>query len=364
MRLHLQLHCVWQCQSDNVRLVAGENAAAEVQSTNSAPDRAAILAELASLPAANDEPAEEPSKPAADPEVAPPEEEAPAAAPVETEEDPADAETSKRLATVQKQEERARAALAKERSEARAELDTARKAHEAEWAPKMAAYEQFEAAKRNARRDPAALLTAAGLTADDLEAAAAQIYALSPKGGTNAANKAHAEKLLRERENETRYEKLERELAEVKQAAVAREQAAAQAAETERYVGAIESSAKASGPAIFHLMNTDADMAGSLMSRAYEDIMKATGETPDPKDVVAEAEKAARVKLVKLGVNLDSIIKGKAAPAEPETKRTTKTLSTSGSATQPKTVATTKTAKEEREEVLREMAKLQPATDE
>lgn len=113
-----------------------------------------------------------------------------------------DPETAKRLGTIAAAEKRHREKIAADR----AEIETRLKGIEREWTPRVKAAEDFEDLKAKAakaRSNPALIVDvfrALGWTDDHLEPAAQAMYALSKAGAADPTRKAHAEKLLRERE--------------------------------------------------------------------------------------------------------------------------------------------------------------------
>lgn len=330
-------------------------------------DRAAVLADLAKATA--EQTADEPSQAAAPSEESPPDpsltdDEARPAAP--SDEEPAepkveaapDAETAKRLATVQRQEKRLREQLAKEKADAKAELDDAQRRIEAEWGPRVKAAQEFEALKARARRDPAAALAALGIDEDMYETAAQQLYALSKAGQADPKRRAHAEQLLRDREREDKLTATERRIAELEQKLTAKEQAQQAAAEAERYLGTITKSVTDDAPLVKTMLTKNAAKAEARLARVAMELLEQTGETPDPGDVIAALEKQRREELDELGIDYQAPTKKTVAPV---TARPGKTLGTSGGPSVPK--ATAKDAKEERDAILRELDKLQPTND-
>jgi hypothetical protein len=143
----------------------------------------------------------QPAARAAAAEPVDPEPETPAADPAAASAEP-DAETAKRVATIQAAEERSRRKIAEERKTRDGELAK----REAELAPRAKAADDFEAlvAKAaKARSNPAFLVDvfrALGFSEDHFEPAARALYSLSKAGQGDPAHKAAAERLLRDRE--------------------------------------------------------------------------------------------------------------------------------------------------------------------
>lgn len=131
----------------------------------------------------------------------------------------ADPETAKRVATINASEKRSRDKIAAERKE----LEERAKAIETEWSPRAKAAQDFEALKAKAakaRSNPAHLVelfSALGFSDEHFAPTAQALYALSKAGQSDPAHKAHAEKLLRDREGVDELAALRREMAELKQ---------------------------------------------------------------------------------------------------------------------------------------------------
>lgn len=220
---------------------------------------------------------------------------------VEAKKDP---EADKRLAAIQAQEKRSRDKIAAERAEldkAAAELKTAR-----------AELDKFEAAKKLIHRDPAAVLASLGITDDaSLEAVARKAFAMTEAGkkDPNAAkaNAQVAEQTLRARETETAIEKVQREMAELRESVTKQSQQQVAQQQAAQYVTAIGTAAKASAPLVAHLLEHDADDTHDGLVRTYERLIAENGEAPDAADVVAAYDKAQREKFTKLGINPESI---------------------------------------------------------
>lgn len=178
-------------------------------------------------------PAETPPTPEATPDATPeaetetrPEAETPAAPDVPPVDDKPDAETAKRLATIQSAEKRQREKAAA----AHAEIDERVKKLEREWSPRIKAAEDFEALKRTAeksRSNPALLvdvLKTLGYGEEHLEGVARAAYAYSKAGAADPNHKAYAERLLRDRETVDETSALRRRLDELEGKLTAKEQ--------------------------------------------------------------------------------------------------------------------------------------------
>lgn len=335
---------------------------AEPTATAAGPDRAAVLAEMASLSSAAPEAPEAPAEPAAaeeapaEPEATEPVEAASdSPAPVEAANDNADPDTSKRLATVKAQEKRLREQIAKERSDARAELDAHRKQIEAEWSPKIEAAQKFEALAKRAKYDPASVLEQLGLTADDFEIAARHLYARSKAGAADPKNRQAAEAALRERESQDRIAAHEKKLADLEAKLTAKEQAQAFESQRGQYLDlTLKAVANDNAPLLAKLATKAPAKARAELWQTAERLFDQTGEFPDHEDVITAWESQRRAELEDLGI--DVATSAKPAPAAPAA-RPGKSLG-NGHGAAPANSNAPKSRKEERDEVLREMARL------
>ena len=306
-----------------------------------APAEQAAPAEAAPAEAAEPEPA---ADEAANDNAAPVE-----AAPVET----ADPETAKRLATVKAQEKRQREQIAKDRADALAQVEVRRKEIEAEWSPKIEAAQKFEALAKRAKYDPAAVLEQLGLTSDDFELAARHLYARSKAGQADPKNRAAAEQATREREQLDRITAHERKLADLEAKLTAKEQAQAFESQRGQYLDlTIKAVANDNAPLLAKLASKDPNKARAALWRTAEQLFDQTGEFPDSDDVITAWETQRRAELEDLGIDVTTSTK----PAAPAAPRPGKTLS-NGHGAAPANSNAPKTRQEEREEVLREMAR-------
>ena len=236
-----------------------------------------------------------------------------------------DAETTKRLATINAAEKRSRDKLAAERKELEARTK--------ELEPQLRELEAFKALKAKARKGgahlAAALKEGLGLTDDDFEPAAQSLYSLSKAGASdpnNAARKAAADRLLAEREQMTELEALRSEIRELKDGlGKEREQ---QTFEQQR-TAYVEHAAKELDAAVGKLGDTRLARAmkgknpAAVRQRLWAATVELTeandGEVPEFADVVAHYQSIRRAELEELGVDPDAAIE--AAPAETDTPK-------------------------------------------
>lgn len=141
-----------------------------------------------------------------------------------------DPETSKRLGQIQAAEKRHREKILADNRKLEERGKEIESRIESEWSPKIKAARDFDAllAKATkARSNPALLvdvIKALGYTDDHLEGAAQALYALSPKGQADPARRAHAERLLRDREEIDERSATQKRLDEMEQRLTSREQ--------------------------------------------------------------------------------------------------------------------------------------------
>jgi hypothetical protein len=195
-----------------------------------------------------------------------------------------DAELAKRMTAVQNAEKRAREMLTKERAEAKAEIERER----AELSKWKAERDQFEALKARAKYDPAAVLTALGITDDDFEPIAKDLYARSKGAAADPKNRDAAVRMQRDREHADRLAALEKQNAELREQFTQREQAAQQQAAFESFVGGVKKAAAGETAALFEKAPTK---ASGIVAKVTLDLWNETGEEPDASDVIATLEK-------------------------------------------------------------------------
>lgn len=332
------------------------------------PDRAAILAEMATLP--DDGTAATPVKPAPDKQASTPAEvEAPdqEAAPdvatdapdAETTEQP-DAETQKRLDMVTRAEKRSRQQLTKERQDFEAERREhvdAQRAHKAE-------VESFTRSKTTARKDVVSHLRGLGFQEEDFALAAQQMY-LQTKGAAadpqrKAAVTAETEKReLRDEIAELRAWRDEQEQAKQKHAV---EQTQSQRAEA--YANTMLAQVnETSTPLVHRQFSKSPQKAIEGLVKTYDALVAEFDDVPDHADVVKAYEKRRRVELEEEGVDVDTLIGKKAAPVVAKPAGRTLGSGNAAGATRPKPGTPKRLpnghlAPESRDEILGEMKSL------
>ena len=240
------------------------------------------------------------------------------AEPLEPTADPApDLETTRRLSTIQAAEKRHRDKMAADR----ADLDAKVKGIERDWAPRVKAAEDFEALRAKAKKGGVhlvAALAALGIGEDDLEPAAQAIYAHSKAGAADPARKAHADRLLREREEITERDATQRRIDELEQRLTQRDQQgefrSLQANYLDSALDAITDTtplakavvARAKGGTTPAERASAAKRMTALRGKLWDLTVAMTeeldGEAPDPADVIARYEDLRGAELDELGI--------------------------------------------------------------
>lgn len=289
--------------------------------------RAASRAAFAAANTDETEAASSEEKPAVEPTPAP--SESPESAPEDDDDDDAadetpaedepavaakpDPERDRRLAAIQKAQKRAREeSIARDRDyEARV------KQFEAEWSPKVAAYQEFESLKARIKYDAPSVLKALGLTEDDFERHAHQVYLNSKKAAEDPKNRASAEQLAWQREQQARLDAIEKENRELKASLQQREAAAAAKVYADQYMSKVEKAVSDETPLVKTMFAKAPEKARQRLGQLAYDLAAETDEEPTPADVVREFEKIRRAELEELGIEVPKAApKAKAAPTE------------------------------------------------
>lgn len=261
-----------------------------------------------------------------------------------------DPETDKRIAKVRRAEQRSKAALAEERSRFEKERDT----FVAEWKPKVEAVQRFERLASRARFAPVEVLRELGLTDDDFDSAAADIYAASTAGKKDPRAKDISARQQRERERDAKIDEIAKQNAELKKQLEGREAEAAAHRDMDTYVTSITKAVpKVEGtPLTASLMRSNPKRARAELAQVAHELWQKHGKQPPPKMVVRVHERRCAHRLKELGIGADP-----AAPAKPADARPTKkTAAPAGK----KPAAANQDPDEEvpptRENILRELA--------
>lgn len=219
-----------------------------------------------------------------------------------------DPELAKRLAQVRKTEQRLRAQLAEQRAELQREIDS--------WKPRIAKVQEFEQLSKRAKYEPAAVLRALGLSEEDMEDAARDIYANSTKGSADPKNKEAVARSRRERELADKLSAMEKKLAErdeaEKKAQVERE--AEQ--QVQSYLRGIAKKVDAEKFPLAAAQKTkNAARFEEKIALVAHQLAQKTGEWPSAPKVLARYERMRREELEELGVDPTAIaVKSKTNP--------------------------------------------------
>jgi hypothetical protein len=285
---------------------------------------------------------------------------------------PADAETSKRLATIQAAEKRSRDKIAAEKRE----LETRVKAIETEWLPRVKKAEDFEALQARAakaRSNPALLVDvfrALGFSDDHLEPVAQALYTFSKAGQADPARAKQAERMLREREQVDEVSATQRRLDELEAKITKRDQQSEfqrlQTGFLDLAVEAISDAAPIATAAVAAIEKARATgtpdgkakaktLATKLRGKLWEITEQLTaeleGDMPEFSDVIARYEEIRAAELEELGVPLPATNDPKKNNQAADKKNSAKTLSADLST--PRVPRPTTSGREHRKDTLR-----------
>lgn len=270
-----------------------------------------------------------------------------------------DPDLAKRLAIVSKHEKRskereaqAKAALDRERQELRRERETIDRDIQAA----RSEIEAFTKLKDRARFDAAGVLRALGLTDDDMEPASRQLWALSKAQAADPKNREAAGRMMRERESDDRITKLERELADQKQAAAEAKAHSEAAQKGQAYLASVIKAATDEHPLAKRLIEKSPERSREKFAAIASELFDRDGDLPDAEDVLAEYEKRRRTELEEDGVDVAAMLKPRASTkANAEGSRTLGNDIGSTTATKSNTGAVRKTQLEKRAELEAEL---------
>lgn len=273
-----------------------------------------------------------------------------------------DPATARGLTAVQKAAAREKAKFAEEKKAARAELEARAAQIEAEWKPRVEAAKKFEAAA--SKRDVIGMLTAAGIGEDDFENIARVVYAHSKAGqAANPQARELAARTARERAAQDELVATQKRLADLEAKFTA--QAAREAADREAaaFLTGLEKKAKsAEAPLARHFLGKNPEKTRARLSQIAATLLEETGDMPDHDDVLARYETDRRAELEELGVDVATIIKTTPKPKNKtktaEEKRPAKTLGNNLSTTTPVPRSEAQSDEELKQEILRDLRKL------
>lgn len=354
--------------------------------------RASQVAELEKLSKSTADGAAEPAKPAAKTETT----ETPSltatdddadvkASPVDADDKPADEveaddpTTKKGLELLKKQEKRHREQIAKDRAavkemeaRSRADFDADVQAKLAIWTPKIEAAQKYEAAQARVKTDPVGLLRSLGLSEDDFEYAAQQLFNSSKSAAADPKRKAYADQSRKEREVSDQLAQLQRKLDAME---TEKRDSETKAQNTARETKYLDSVVKAVGVAaadesgdgkpakvVAKTLAKSPDKAREAMKAIAYRLLKESGTTPDADEVIAAYGKQRMDELADNDIDVDAYLGKAAAPAQTlaPVAKPSRTLTTDASPTRP--ANTNKQTKEEkRAELLRGLEKIAPS---
>ncbi|HKP06417.1 MAG TPA: hypothetical protein VJU58_04115 [Microbacterium sp.] len=250
-----------------------------------------------------EEPEEEPEIEADAPD------EEPAVEPDEEPEAPkVDPELERRAARLRKQEQRMRDRVRTERDQVARERETLK--------TERAELDEYKRLKARAKYDPTGVLRHLGLTDDDLEPAAKHIYAQTKEAAKDPKNRDAADRLMRERELLSTIESLKSRLDKQDEERQTTARAEQERTEAIRYLTGVRKVAKPGTLAAHYL-----GKGGGAAERAMQTFAAITAELaeddelPEPGEVLAEYETRRRAELEDDGVDVDALLRRKAAPA-------------------------------------------------
>lgn len=219
-----------------------------------------------------------------------------------------DPELERRAAQLRKQEQRQRERLRNDRAQLERDREELRASR--------AALDEFNKLKARAKYDPTGVLRHLGLTEDDFETAAKHIYSHSSAMVKDPKNRDAADRAMRERELLSTIDSLKSRLDKQDEERHNTARAEQERAEAVRYIGGVRKAARPGTLAAHYI-----GKGGAAEARALQTFATITAELaedddlPHPSDVLAEYERRRRAELEDDGVDVDALLKRKAAPA-------------------------------------------------
>lgn len=220
------------------------------------------------------------------------------------------------MVAVRKAEQRARAQLAQERAEMRADLDRERAIYQR----KIDELSAFKAKIDGGKKDRIGLLKALGYTEEEFEGFAFDVYANSPKGKQDPRFKDRAAQLQGTHEQVSAMDKLQAEIAELKQGISAKEQAQAQQARAEHYMAGVTAAVTDATPLAKAALAKNPNKTTAQMFGIALELYQASGDSeagrvdPKPAEVLAEYDRRRALELEELGID-PKAVGAKPAPA-------------------------------------------------
>jgi DNA repair exonuclease SbcCD ATPase subunit len=220
------------------------------------------------------------------------------------EDDQEAAKLSKQLAAINRAKRRAEAQVAKERAQLVAERQQVEKLREqfGDIAPKVA---EFERMRARAAVDPAAALLALGISEDQLEDVARQIYMSSKTAPENLREEGAKQRRLREQESAT--EKLQRELAEMRTQIESERAAIQQERLVTKFYDGVGQAAE-QHPLVAKMLNAEPEEAKAELSKIASALHKAR-EQITPQRCVELLDARLKARLKALGIDVSDTTK-------------------------------------------------------
>lgn len=225
-----------------------------------------------------------------------------------------DPETAKRLAAVRRTEERAREQLARDRATFERERETA----QAQLKERFEKVERFEKLAARARYNPVEILTELGLTEDDFEDAARDIYAHSKKAASDPKLKEATARSRRERELADEVRALKAKVDEREKSETTEKQKAEARKGVEAYVAKIAKSVPETLPLAKQLIKSNPAKAHAKIEAIANRLAIETGSVPDAKAVLKQLEKDRRQALRDVGIDPKSLQKTQTLKGDPK----------------------------------------------
>lgn len=201
--------------------------------------------------------------------------------------------------------------------EAAARRDAEFEKRQVEWQSKVDRVAEIDKLTARIKYDPTAVLRALGVSHDDFELIAQSIYAESPALANDPKQKAVAQAKLREREKEEKFSATEKRLADLEAKLEQQKRDAAVQAETQAYIGQINTAAATKFPLVERMLKADPDDTHDALVKTYNTLGQKLNRAPKAAEVVAAFDKAQRARLAKLGIDPDTVAKAKAVAKKP-----------------------------------------------
>ncbi len=183
------------------------------------------------------------------------------------------------------------------------------------WQQQVDRVSEVEKLLARAKHDPISLLKAAGVSAEDYELIAQAIYADSPALANDPKQKAAATARLREREKEEKLTAAENRIADLEAKHAAQIEQVKVQAEAAQYIQQLNATAAAKYPLVAHMLKVDVEETNDKLVATYNRLGTKLNRAPKPAEVIAEYDRSERSRLTKLGVDPNTIAKGKPAVA-------------------------------------------------